>query len=194
MAIGDFNANLLKHSIFGSEVMKFCNENDYILSDQSKLPTQTYTFHSDVHDSVSWLYHAVCSVSMYQIIDQISVLYQYLTSDNFTLSLCLNVPQSVVKVQASDDVCMGASLQKIDWGQLPVDIISNYMHMTDALLSDLVLPDDVVTCSGVQWANQCHVNMISNAYECIMNCLQRADEMCIPRKNKKHFTTVPVWN
>ena len=123
MAIGDFNANLLKHSIFGSELMKFCNENGYILSDQNKLPRQTFTFHSDAHDSVSWLDHALCSMSMYQIIDQMSVLYQYLTSDHFPLSLCLRVPQPVVNVQASDDEYMGASLQKVDWGQLPVDII-----------------------------------------------------------------------
>ena len=85
---------------------------------------------------------------MYQIIYQVNVLYQYLTSDHYPLSLCLNVPQSVVKVQASYDICMGASLQEVDWGQLPADIMSNYMHMTDALLSYLVLPDDVVTCSG----------------------------------------------
>ena len=67
----------------------------------------------------------------------------------FFLCHCVkNVSQSVVKVQAFDDVYMGTSLQKVDWGQLPVDIMSNYMHMTDALLSDLVVPDDVVTCSG----------------------------------------------
>ena len=30
--------------------------------------------------------------------------------------------------------------------------------------------------------------------ECIMKCLQSADEMCIPRKNKNHFTPVPGWN
>ena len=116
MAIRDFNANLLKHSIFGYELMKFCNENVYILSDQSKLPRQTFTFHSDAHDSVSWLDHALCSMSMYQIIDQMSVLYQYLTSDHFPLSLCLRVTQSVVNVQASDDEYMCASLQKVDWG------------------------------------------------------------------------------
>ena len=116
------------------------------------------------------------------------------TKDHFPLSLCLRVPQPVVNVQASDDEYMGASLQKVDWGQLPVDIMSNYMHMTDTLLSDLVLPDDVIACSGGKCANQCHVNMISNTYECIMKCLQRADEMCIHRKNKKHFTPVPGWN
>ena len=51
-------------------------------------------------------------------------------------------------------------LQMVDCGQLPVDIMSKYMHMADALLGDIVLPDDVVTCSGGQCTNQCHVNMI----------------------------------
>ena len=85
-----------------------------MLSDQNKLPRQTFTFHSDVHYSLSWLGHALCSMSMYQIIDQVSFLYQYLTSDHFPLSLCLTVPQFIVKVQASYDEYMGASLQKVD--------------------------------------------------------------------------------
>ena len=55
---------------------------------------------------------------MYQVVDQMS---QYLTSDYFPLSLCLNVPQSVVKVQASDDVYIGTRLQMVDWGQSPND-------------------------------------------------------------------------
>ena len=64
-----------------------CHENNYVLGDQSELTGKTFTFHSDVHDTVSWLDHALCSMSMYQIIDHMSVLYQYLTSDHFPLSL-----------------------------------------------------------------------------------------------------------
>ena len=100
----------------------------------------------------------------------------------FPLPLCLNTPQSVVKVQASDDVYMGTSLQMVDWGQLPVDIMSNYMHMSDSLLSDIVLPGDVVTCSGGKCTNQCHVNMISNTHDGIMNCLQELMKCVLPEK------------
>ena len=41
MAIGDFNFNLMKQSIFGFELIKFCNENGYVLSKQNKLPGKT---------------------------------------------------------------------------------------------------------------------------------------------------------
>ena len=40
MAVGDFKANLMKQSIFCSELIKFCHENDYVLGDQGKLPGQ----------------------------------------------------------------------------------------------------------------------------------------------------------
>ena len=97
MAVGDFNANLLKQSIFS-------HENAYVLDEQSKLPGQNFTFHSDAHDTMSWIDHALWSMSVYQIIDNMGVLYQYLTSDHFPLSLCLNVPYAAVPKQASDNV------------------------------------------------------------------------------------------
>ena len=157
MAVGYFNANLLKQSIFCSGLIKFCHENDYVLGDQGKLPGQTFTFHSDAHDTVSWLDHALCSMSMYQTIDHMSVLYQYLTSDHFPLSLYLNVPYTAV---------------------------SNYMHTTDVLLKDLVLADDVITCSGGHCTNQGHVDILSNTYGHIINCLKKLMKYAFPRNTK----------
>ena len=122
------------------------------------------------------------------------VLYQYLTSDHFPLSLYLNVPYTAVPKQTSDDVRMSTVLQKVEWGQLPVETVSNYMHTTDVLLKDLVLADDVITCSGGHCTYQGHVDMLSNTYGHIMNCLQKADEIWIPKKHKKLFTPVPGWN
>ena len=124
MAVGDFKANLMKQSIFCSELIKFCYENDYVLGDQGKLPGQ----------------------------------------------------------------------KKVDWGKLPVETVSNYMHTTDVSLKDLVLADDVITCSGGHCTIQVHVDMLSNTYGHIMNCFQKADEICIPKKHKKLFTPVPGWN
>ena len=171
-----------------------CHENGYVLGDQSKLPGQTFTFHSDAHDTLSWLDHALCSVSMYQLIDHMSVLYQYLTSDHFPLSLYLNVPYTAVPKLASDDVQMSTVLQKVDWGQLPVETVSNYMHTTDVLLRDLVLPDDVIFCSVAHCTNQGHMNMLSNNYGHIVNCLQKADEICIPKKHTKKLFTPEPYN
>ena len=68
------------------------------------------------------------------------------------------------------------------------------MHTTDVLLKDLVLADDVITCSDGHCTYQGHVDMLSNTYGHIMNCLQKADEICIPKKHKKIITPVPGWN
>ena len=86
MAVVDFNANPLKQSIFCSESITLCHENDYVLGDQGKLPGQTFTFHSDTHDTVCWLDHALCSMSMYQIIDHMSVCN--INTSFLTISLC----------------------------------------------------------------------------------------------------------
>ena len=185
MAVGDFNANLLKQSIFSSELIKFCHENAYVLDEQSKLPGHNFTFHSDAHDSMSWIDHALWSMSVYQIIDNMGVLYQYLTSDHFPLTLCLNVPYAAVPKQASDNVQMSTVQQKGDWGQLPVEPIKLYAHNW-CFVRDLVLPDDAITCSGGHCTNQGHVDMLSSTYGHIMNCLQKADEISIPPKHK-HF-------
>ena len=77
---------------------------------------------------MSWLDHALCSMSMYQIIGHMSVLYQYLTSDHSPLSMYLNLPYTAIPKQASDDVQMSTVLQKADWGQLPVETVKLYAY------------------------------------------------------------------
>ena len=119
------------------------------------------------------------------------MLYQYLTSDHFPLSLYLNVPYTAVPNQTSDDVQMSTVLQKVDWGQLPVETVSNYIHPTEGLLKDL-LADDVITCSGGHCTNQGHVDKLSNTYGHIMNCLQKADYICIPKKHKNFLLLFQV--
>ena len=114
--------------------------------------------------------------------------YGSLFTLHFPLSLYLNVPYTAVPKQTSGDVQMSTVLQKVDWGQLAVETVSNYMHTTDVLLKYLVLADGVITCSGGHFTNQCHVDMLSNTYGHIMTCLR------IPKKHKKRFTPVPGSN
>ena len=49
MAIGDFNSDILRSSVFGRELTKFCEENDYIIGDRRCLPENSFTFYNDAH-------------------------------------------------------------------------------------------------------------------------------------------------
>ena len=75
----------------------------------------------------------------------------------------------------SDDVLMGTTLQIVDWEQVPVHTGSNYVHIIDLLLTDLVLPGDVAICNDERSTDHCIVDMFSNIYKHIMNRLQSAD-------------------
>ena len=65
LVMGDMNANTYMYSernrvsVFGEELVKFCNEYSLILSDVSKLgcSANIYTHYSDAHHSVYWLDH-----------------------------------------------------------------------------------------------------------------------------------------
>ena len=69
--------------LIGLQLLQFCEDNCYTLSDSVYMPDTSFTFDSDAHDTVSWLDHAVSSFSMHEIIFETDVLHNYLTSDHF---------------------------------------------------------------------------------------------------------------
>ena len=71
LTVGDFNANITRDSLFGLQLLQFCEDNCYTLRDSVYMPDTSFTFHSDAHDTVSWLDHAVRSFSMHEIISEI---------------------------------------------------------------------------------------------------------------------------
>ncbi len=83
IAIGDFNANLRKASLFGTELHRFVSNKSCQISDKQILPLDTFTFYSAAHDTVSWLNYILCSTSMHQSIIDMTMLYKILTSDHF---------------------------------------------------------------------------------------------------------------
>ena len=91
LAVGDFNANITRDFLFGLQLLHFCEDNCYTLNYSVYAPDTTFTFHSDAHDTVYWLYNAVSSFSIHEIISEMDVLHNYLTSDHFPRSMCIQI-------------------------------------------------------------------------------------------------------
>ena len=96
-AMGDFNANVLSDTHrFGNELINYCDSERLVISDKELAPTNTFTFLSETHSTVSWIDHIVSTVNMHGIISQVIVIviiinqiYQiwvdntYISSDHF---------------------------------------------------------------------------------------------------------------
>ena len=55
--MGDYSANIKSESVFGSELIKFCDLNNLCFIDKSSHLPDSYTFISQAHHTTSWLDH-----------------------------------------------------------------------------------------------------------------------------------------
>ena len=61
----------------------------YLSSDTILLPSDTFTFISSSHDTVSWLDHVLSTTSGHSLFTNISVKSDFITSDH--LPLCFSI-------------------------------------------------------------------------------------------------------
>ena len=96
--------NSTRTSIFGRELLSFCDENILVLSDVEKLSESgdVFTHYSDAHDSVSWLDHCMTSTAADKLITDISVSDRFAVSDH--LPLCITVNIGGIHL-SDDDIC-----------------------------------------------------------------------------------------
>ena len=83
--IGDFNTTIDANSCFGKELKKFCGDEMLSLSDSTWCDSKSFTFYSEAHQTVSWIDHCICNSNLHSAITDISILYNYVSSDHCTL-------------------------------------------------------------------------------------------------------------
>ena len=103
MIIGDWNANVKTNAIFGAELISFCEEHGYIISDVDKLGLESgaFTYLSESHGTTSWIDHCVCTVQAHTI--------------------CVDVTH-IPKVETT----MQHSTAKCNWGKATESQLSEY--------------------------------------------------------------------
>ena len=77
MIIGDWNANVNNNAIFGAELISFCEEHGYIISDVDKLGLESgaFTYLSESHGTTSWIDHCVCTVQAHAAVSSLEINY-----------------------------------------------------------------------------------------------------------------------
>ena len=90
MIIGDWNANVNNSAIFGVELISFCDEHSYIISDVDKLDLESgaFTYLSESHGTTSWIDHCVCTVQAHAAVSRLEINDDVQSSVHYPLSMC----------------------------------------------------------------------------------------------------------
>ena len=150
--VGDFNAN--KESTCGQLFNNFCKEQGYIISDRSILPSNTFIYLSDSHHATSWLDHCIPSSSVHKSIKNISVLYDYITSDHGPLSItfCCNL---LPLLPSSDEA---TNQYTKSWSCASPEQKKRYNMISSELLKDVSFPAAAMQCRNATCDDHSHLN------------------------------------
>ena len=188
--VGDMNADLSdSKSLFANHMLRFCDDNNIILSSQKLLPPDSYSYISEAWHTTSWLDHCLCTADAHSSVTSMKILYEASITDHVPLAFTLdasNIPEMASEVN-------GACQVKISWNKLTQDEVFCYYGRTDVLLSEVQLPLDAVMCSDLNCNNTAHCKDLCAMYDSIVNTLYVASRPLLTYSDKAH-TIMPGWN
>ena len=186
--LGDFNADIQSQSIFGSELIEFCDMNNMSFIDKSMLSPDTFTFISQAHGTTSWLDHCITTTAGESLIANVSVLNDIACSDH--LPLCIDINCDINPLY-DNNFSDKPSTSK--W-HIATDIDKqNYHKCTGEILNTIVLPTEALLCKDTNCES--HYLDIEHFYDSIVSSIQIATSKCIPCSiNGSKFKVIPGWN
>ena len=178
MIIGDWNANVNNNAIFGAELISFCEEHGYIISDVDKLGLESgaFTYLSESHGTTSWIDHCVCTVQAHAAVSSLEINYDVQSSDHYPLSICVDV-NHIPKVETT----MQHSTAKCNWGKATESQLSEYTtHCETLITSDVSLDCEAIYCTNTACSDPNHKHSIETLYGSIVSSLHNAADGNIP--------------
>ena len=130
---------------------------------------------------------------MFNKITSMNVLYGYLTSDHFVLSVKLDNVINEIPPDLCNDSDDTFNIKRVHWDRLTCDTLSKYTDLTDLLLHDPDFVCDSVYCSGGENCSEQHKQDLILLYEKLTRAMKTAGEMTFPESAKSNFTPVPGW-
>ena len=187
--LGDFNAG--KDNQFRQVLIDFCEDNNFIISDDRLLPDTSFTYISDSHNSTSWIDHCVTTAMAHRLMINIEVLLEYICSDHHPLLVKLSYSPTV---NHHSNICdqKSSDYKHINWKNLTPRKKAEYYQSTKSYLSNLLLPLEAINCKNSECNNSAHLEGISTYYQGITNSLQASLHLQV--YYFRHNSRIPNWS
>lgn len=188
IVIGDFNVNYYKGRFWNllEAFMKDCS----LLKADSMLSNDTFTYLSPGHNTTSWIDHVLCSESLKNDINNMSVNYDLCVFDHFPLGFKLNNLDFTFPSDIHEEV----DERYVYWNKMSESELKLYKDKLGELINnDFFLNNDVFHCNNYNCKNKDHHSDLDNYLSKLtVNIRQSSEPFNI--KNKYIKKCIPGWN
>ena len=188
--LGDFNTDVMKNTVYSSHLICFIERTKCIMSDHFFLE-DAYTYVSDAWGTTSWLDHCIATEDAHHAINDIAVLYDYVTSDHKPISVELNMSRVP---ECSDDNRDNIDT-KIHWNNIDSDKIEMYRLNTGKLFDEMYdsLKRKGISCCDPNCKDAYHISDIDCLYNELIYVFDKSSE-CLINRNCRNLPFIPGWN
>lgn len=190
--LGDFNADIIKQTEFGTELDSFCHDANLMIADTLLLPPDSITHVNDGNGNEFWLDHIVCTQGLYSLIQDIGIDTAIVSSDHFPIFIKLALGTAHNNLDLNE-VSESTDRWLVDWSSVEETSVHAFTEAVNTELSKVAIPYEAVHCR----ADSCdaHNNDISAYYEQILNGIRNASRSTVATKLGNHKTRViPGWS
>lgn len=185
--LGDWNSH--PETLFWNEMMNFCSDQDWLCADRELLPTDTYTYISDVHNCRRWLDHCIVTRAARQSVVGAKVHYDVFWSDHFPLEIICDL--IVIKQKIT---LPSTPHNKAVWGERDASQIEKYTALCDSKLRHIDFPQEFEYCCDGMCNNNEHCEMINKMYFNIVEVLSEAASSSKTVGRAKQCRKIIGWN
>jgi len=174
-------------SKFGGHLTDFCTEENVILADVHLLNDKSFIYIMPAHNSVSWLDHIITTATGFDIISNITIIHDFVSSNH--LPIVVQLDCNCLNVKSHQDTQYKS---RIDWLVPNDEAIASYNNNSVTAISKMVLDYDTQMCTNVSCCGNEHRLSIDKMYMNIINALSDSSRNLIPdiRTSKKDGTNM----
>jgi len=186
---GDFNCSI--GSRFFGEFTDFVHDNNLVMSDLRRL-SNVCTYVSDDGSKTSWVDHIVSSPAADQMLLDMSVMDNFITSDHRPLKFSMQCKPSIPSGPGSA-LKSSSECKRYLWNDCSDDVLRYYANYLDGLLQHIIAPTYLLS----DLCSDCDTNVVDKFYCDITACVREAVDVCIPSRvyeTPDNSFNVPGWN
>ena len=111
----------------------------------------------------------MCNANLHSAVKDISVLYDYITSDHMPVLLTFDLGKATIDLDRTDEE---PSVRKIKWNKLSKEDLYQYHELTEHLLNGVRLNHELLLCDDTSCQFQAHQHSVDAMYNSIIQALK----------------------